>query len=146
MQADQLARSVERAYSETFVSESATKNPDPSVRGLRYGKAPKKPKTDDAYTYMTRQRRRGDLFLWIAILAALIASAAIGFGYWHEHRERQAEAEYLEYRQLIDGTAPSRPASRTSDSDAAPAVPNPTTSDGEAAPTDAADAAAEGEE
>lgn len=142
MQADQLARSVERVYSEAFVSESATKNPDPSVRGLRYGKAPKKPKTDDAYTYMTRQRRRGDLFLWIAILAALIASAAIGFGYWREHRERQAEAEYLEYRQLIDGTAPAGPTSGTSDSDAAP---NPTTSDEEAAPTDAADAA-EGEE
>ena len=101
MQAERLARSVEHAFAEPYVSPSAKMNPDPSVRGLRYGKPPK---TTDAYTYVDRPtRRRADRFLWIAIAAAVIALSAIAFGYWREHRERQAEAEYLEYRQSLDG-------------------------------------------
>lgn len=101
MQAERLARSVEHAFAEPYVSPSAKMNPDPSVRGLRYGKPPK---TTDAYTYVDRPtRRRADRFLWIAIGAAIIALSAIAFGYWREHRERQAEAEYLEYRQSLDG-------------------------------------------
>ena len=101
MQAERLARSVEHAFAEPYVSPSAKMNPDPSVRGLRYGKPPK---TTDAYTYVDRPtRRRADRFLWIAIGAAAIALSAIAFGYWREHRERQAEAEYLEYRQSLDG-------------------------------------------
>ena len=103
MQAERLARSVEHAFAEPYVSPSAKMNPDPSVRGLRYGKPPK---TTDAYTYVDRPtRRRADRFLWIAIGAAVIALSAIAFGYWREHRERQAEAEYLEYRQSLDGAA-----------------------------------------
>ena len=101
MQAERLARSVEHAFAEPYVSPSAKMNPDPSVRGLRYGKPPK---TTDAYTYVDRPTlRRADRFLWIAIGAAVIALSAIAFGYWREHRERQAEAEYLEYRQSLDG-------------------------------------------
>lgn len=101
VQAERLARSVEHAFAEPYVSPSAKMNPDPSVRGLRYGKPPK---TTDAYTYVDRPtRRRADRFLWIAIGAAVIALSAIAFGYWREHRERQAEAEYLEYRQSLDG-------------------------------------------
>lgn len=101
MQAERLARSVEHAFAEPYVSPSAKMNPDPSVRGLRYGKPPK---TTDAYTYVDRPtRRRADRFLWIAIGAAVIALSAIAFGYWREHRERQAEVEYLEYRQSLDG-------------------------------------------
>lgn len=101
VQAERLARSVEQAFAEPYVSPSAKMNPDPSVRGLRYGKPPK---TTDAYTYVDRPtRRRADRFLWIAIAAAVIALSAIAFGYWREHRERQAEAEYLEYRQSLDG-------------------------------------------
>ena len=99
--ADRLARSVERAFAEPYVSPSAKMNPDPSVRGLRYGKPPK---TTDAYTYVDRPtRRRADRFLWIAIAAAIIALAAIGFGYWRERHDRAAaEAEYMEYRQQIE--------------------------------------------
>ena len=101
VRAERLARSVEQAFAEPYVSPSAKMNPDPSVRGLRYGKPPK---TTDAYTYVDRPtRRRADRFLWIAIGAAVIALSAIAFGYWREHRERQAEAEYLEYRQSLDG-------------------------------------------
>ena len=50
-------------------------NPDPSVRGLRYGKPPK---NTDAYRYVDRvPRRRADRFIWIAVIAALLAVAAI---------------------------------------------------------------------
>ena len=70
-------------------------NPDPSVRGLRYGKPHK---NTDACRYVDRvPRRRGaDWFIWIAIIAAVIAAGAIAFGYWRDAKERQAEAEYIE--------------------------------------------------
>lgn len=81
-------------YSEPRVSPSAKMNPDPSVRGLRYGKPPK---TTAACRYVDRPpRRRADWFIWIAIAAAVIAAGAIAFGYWRDAKERQAEAEYLE--------------------------------------------------
>lgn len=64
------------------VSESAKRNPDPSIRGLRYGKPHK---NTDAYSYVDRPvRRRGDLFIWIALGVALLALAAIAFGVYHD--------------------------------------------------------------
>ena len=72
-------------------------NPDPSVRGLRYGKPPK---NTDAYRYVDRvPRRRADRFIWIAVIAALLAVAAIAFGLWRDAREKQAENEYIELPQ-----------------------------------------------
>lgn len=78
---------------EPRVSPSVKLNPDPSVRGLRYGRPPK---TTDAYTYVDRPpRRRADRFIWIALIAAAIALAAIAFGYWRDVQQRRAEDEYL---------------------------------------------------
>lgn len=85
------------AFTEPHVSPSAKMNPDPSIRGLRYGKPPK---NTDAYTYVehTRRRRGVDRFIWIAILAAVLALAAIGYGYYRDLRERQLEeAEWIEF-------------------------------------------------
>lgn len=101
IQADQLSRSVERAFAEASASPSSERGDRASSdRGSRDGR---RPKTAATSPYPGRApRRRADRFLWIAIAAALIALAAIGFGYWREHRDRQeAEAEYLEYRQMI---------------------------------------------
>lgn len=67
--------------------------PDPSVKGLRYGKPIK---TTDAYTYVgAAPRRRMDKLMVFAIAAAVLALAAIAYGYI---RELQAEQEdvYLE--------------------------------------------------
>lgn len=91
-------------YDEPRISTSAKMNPDPSVRGLRYGKPPK---STNAYTYVDRPRRRGaDRFVWIALIAAAIAVAAIAFGYFHESKEREAEMQYLEQPAAPqDGTA-----------------------------------------
>ena len=61
-------------YSEPRVSPSAKMNPDPSVRGLRYGKPPKT----------------------TAAFAAAIAVAAIAFGYLREANDKEAEMQYLE--------------------------------------------------
>ena len=82
-------------YSEPRVSPSAKMNPDPSVRGLRYGKPPK---TTAAYTYVDRppRRRRADRFIWVAAIAAAIAVAAIAFGYLREANDKEAEMQYLE--------------------------------------------------
>ena len=63
--AGRMAETMKSAFTEPHVSPSAKMNPDPSVRGLRYGKPPK---NTDAYTYVNRvPRRRGDRFIWIAI-------------------------------------------------------------------------------
>ena len=87
-------------YSEPRVSPSAKMNPDPSVRGLRYGKPPK---NTDAYRYVDRvPRRRADRFIWIAVIAALLAVAAIAFGLWRDAREKQAENEYIELPQAAE--------------------------------------------
>lgn len=38
--------------------------------------------------------RRTDRFIWIAVIAAVLALAAIGYGYYRDYRERQIEAEW----------------------------------------------------
>ena len=80
---------------EPRVSISAKMAPDPSVRGLRYGKPPK---NTDAYTYVDRppRRRKADRFIWIALIAAALAVAAIAFGYLREAKDRETEMQYLE--------------------------------------------------
>lgn len=82
-------------YDEPRLSPSVKMNPDPSVRGLRYGKPPK---STNAYTYVDRapRRRKADRFVWIALIAAAVAIAAIAFGYLREAKEREAQMQYLE--------------------------------------------------
>ena len=71
LQPEKVAEAVKTAFTEPRVSTSAKMNPDPSVRGLRYGKPPK---NTDAYRYVDRvPRRRADRFIWIAVIAALLA-------------------------------------------------------------------------
>lgn len=82
LQPEKVAEAVKTAFTEPRVSTSAKMNPDPSVRGLRYGKPPK---NTDAYRYVDRvPRRRADRFIWIAVIAALLAVAAIAFGLWRD--------------------------------------------------------------
>ncbi len=89
-----LPEAVRTAFDEAPMSTSAKMAPDPSVRGLRYGK-PRK--STDAYTYVDRPpRRRADRFLWIALFAAVLALGAIAFGFLRERQERKAEAEFFE--------------------------------------------------
>lgn len=98
-----MAETMKSAFTEPHVSPSAKMNPDPSVRGLRYGKPPK---NTDAYTYVNRvPRRRGDRFIWIAIIAAALAVAAILYGYWREAREQAAETEWMDYTDPADAPA-----------------------------------------
>ncbi len=89
-------------------------NPDPSVRGLRYNKPPK---TADAYSYVDRApRRRTDWFIWLAVIVAAAAVAAIAFGYWREAEEQRMEEEFsIEIPSLPDSPA-------TDSLNAAPAI------------------------
>lgn len=109
---------------EPAISRSAKMHPDPSVRGLRYGRPQK---TTDAYTYVDRPpRRRGvDRFIWIAVLAIALAAAAIAFGFWREAQQAQEEPMFLH--------EPAAPAPQTADegplSDGVPAAGIPQTSE-----------------
>lgn len=76
------------------VSPSVKMQPEPYVKGLRYGK-PRK--TTDAYRYVDRPPRRGaDRFVWVAVIAALIAVAAIAFGYFREKDEPVEQLQHVE--------------------------------------------------
>ena len=92
---DGQPKPARRPYDEPRISTSAKMAPDPSVRGLRYGKPPK---NTDAYTYVDRppRRRKADRFIWIALIAAALAVAAIAFGYLREAKDREIEMQYLE--------------------------------------------------
>ncbi len=57
---------------------------------------------DEVYSERRPARRKFDRFLFLAILAAVIAVAAIAFGFWREARERQAEAEALQQLEQTD--------------------------------------------
>ncbi len=105
LQPGKLSEAVKTAFAEPRVSSSVKMNPDPSVRGLRYGKPPK---STDAYTFVDRApRRRIDrVVIWLAILAAAIAVAAIAFGYFRDMQERRAEAEYLQLTQPQPSATP----------------------------------------
>ncbi len=56
---------------------------------------------DEVYSERKPARRKFDRFLFLAILAAVIAVAAIAFGFWREARERQAE-EALQQMEQTD--------------------------------------------
>lgn len=102
LQPEKVAEAVKTAFAEPRVSPSVKMNPDPSVRGLRYGKPPK---STDAYRYVDRApRRRTDRFIWIAVIAAVLAVAAIAFGLWSDAREKQADTEYIEQPQAAAET------------------------------------------
>ncbi len=91
-QNDRVIEAVRNAFSQPYISPSAKMNPDPSVRGLRYGKPPK---NTDGYSYVDQApRRRTDWFIWLAVVVAAIAIAAIAFGYWRDARDRQIEEEF----------------------------------------------------
>lgn len=76
-------------------TRSTPLSPDPSVKGLRYGKPIR---TTNAYTYVgAAKRRRPDKFLLLALLAVLIAVGAILYGYLRERRMQQEERLYLEH-------------------------------------------------
>lgn len=97
LQPEKVAEAVKTAFAEPRVSPSVKMNPDPSVRGLRYGKPPK---STDTYTYVNRPpRRRADRFIWIALIAAALAVAAIAFGLWRDAQEKQAAVETIELPQ-----------------------------------------------
>ncbi len=86
-----IAATMKCAFDEPRVSSSAKMNPDPSVRGLRYGRPHK---NTDAYTFVDKPpRRRTDRFVWIAAVAIAIALAVIAYGYFREARDKRIEAE-----------------------------------------------------
>ena len=109
LHSEKVAEAVRTAFTEPHVSTSAKMNPDPSVRGLRYGKPPK---STDAYTYVDRvPRRRGDWFIWIGLFVAILALGAIAYGLWNDAREQQAATEYIELPALAPADDPSVPES-----------------------------------
>jgi len=92
IRAEKVTAAVESAFADPHISNSAKRNPEPYVRGLKYGKSQK---TTNAYRYIDRpMRRQGvDRFLLLAVVAAVIAVAAIAFGLWRDRHDREFEEE-----------------------------------------------------
>ncbi len=68
--------------------------PDPSVKGLRYGKPIK---TTDAYTYVgAAPRRKVDKLILVAIAAAVVALAAIAYGYIRDLQTERGRDTFIE--------------------------------------------------
>lgn len=82
---------VTTAYEKPKLTISPKMEPEPYVKGLRYGKPER---TSDAYTYVSRvPRRKGfDKLLLFAIIAAVIALAAIAYGYIRSSGEEAMDA------------------------------------------------------
>lgn len=101
---EQLAEAVRTAFSEMHLSSSVKRNPEPCLKGLRYGKPHK---YANAYTYVGRSSRRGiDRFLLLAIAAAVIAVAAIAFGYYRKASDRKSEIPQTEQVPQTDSIQP----------------------------------------
>lgn len=78
-------------------SSSQPRRPDPSVRGLRYGRPQK---TTDAYTYVnSAPSRRPDTFVILAIVVVVLALCAILYGYLSDRQrsEELQEQAYIEH-------------------------------------------------
>jgi len=75
-------------------SSSSPRRPDPSVRGLRYGKPLK---TTDAYTFVgSAPSRRPDTFIILAVAAVVLGIGAILYGYLKDRRQERLEQQYVE--------------------------------------------------
>lgn len=77
-------------------SSSRPRRPDPSVRGLRYGRPQK---TTDAYTYVnSAPSRRPDSFVILAVVVVLLALCAILYGYFSDRyrSDERLEQQYIE--------------------------------------------------
>ncbi len=75
-------------------SSSSPRHPDPSVRGLRYGKPLK---TTDAYTFVgSVPSRRPDTFIILAVAAVVLGVGAILYGYLKDRRQERLEQQYVE--------------------------------------------------
>lgn len=66
-----------------------------------YGRLPRRP----AIEQTVRVKKRSDHFLWIALIAALIAAAAIAFGYWCDTFGREGDEVLMEYTNPAPGDA-----------------------------------------
>lgn len=94
---ERVADAVKAAFGDEpiHVSASAKMNPEPCVRGLRYGE-PRK--TTDAYRYVDRapRRRSLDRFLLLGILVAAVAVGAILYGWWVSRQSERLEQQPIE--------------------------------------------------
>lgn len=78
-------------YDEPTISVSAKRHPADYVKGLRYGKG-RKVSPDRGLG--SQPRRRNDRILIIAIVAAALAIAALGYGYYCDVRAARMESDY----------------------------------------------------
>lgn len=78
-------------YDEPTISVSPKRHPADYVKGLRYGKG-RKVSPDRGLG--SQPRRRNDRILIIAIVAAALAIAALGYGYYCDVRAARMESDY----------------------------------------------------
>ena len=72
---------------------------DDSLSDSYYGRLPRRP----AIEQTVRVKKRSDHFIWIALIAALIALGAIAFGQWCDKFGREGDEVILEHIDAAEG-------------------------------------------
>ncbi len=86
-----MAETVRMAFSDEPDDADVPTKKATAKRPVRSYEYEAEEEADELYSERRPARRKFDRFLFLAILAAVIAVAAIAFGFWRESRERQAE-------------------------------------------------------
>ena len=104
-----VAETVRKAFSdepdEPDDADAPTKKSSTKRPGRSYEYEAGEEAGKEAGKAYSERRPAFDRFLFVAILAAVIAVAAIAFGFWREARERQAE-ETLQQMEQMEQTDP----------------------------------------
>lgn len=93
VEADRVAEAMRSAFA-AHDARADKHRPDPSLRGLRYGKPGK---NSNSYGYAERGSTSSfdRIFLWVAVIVALLVLGVIAVVKWQEHQQERMEQEYL---------------------------------------------------
>ncbi|MBQ8543570.1 MAG: hypothetical protein IJ434_00195 [Alistipes sp.] len=99
-------RSIDDLYTNDNLTASTQKRPASYVKGLRYGKGGK---IITGREYVINHKTSvGDIFIKIAIVAAVVAMLALAYGMWNDWRKGKFESEEATTVENLDTEAESK--------------------------------------
>ncbi len=99
-------RSIDDLYTNDHLTASTQKRPASYVKGLRYGKGGKI--ITGRETVINHKSSVGDIFIKVAIGAAVVAMLALAYGMWNDWRKGKFESEEATTVENLDTEAESK--------------------------------------